>query len=169
MTGPGFTLRPAASGDADLLQDLVVAAVNWDPARAAAASEQVLADPRNAHYAAGWMRPGDVGVVALDGSGRPIGAAWLRCFTADDPGYGFVADDVPELSIGVVDGWRGRGVGRALLRAVVRSAAEQGAQRISLSVERANRARELYLDEGFVVVEEGRDADTMVLDLAAVS
>ena len=146
MTGPGFTLRPAASGDADLLQDLVVAAVNWDPARAAAASE-----------------------LALDGSGRPIGAAWLRCFTADDPGYGFVADDVPELSIGVVDGWRGRGVGRALLRAVVRSAVEQGAQRISLSVERANRARELYLDEGFVVVEEGRDADTMVLDLAAVS
>ena len=80
-----------------------------------------------------------------------------------------MADDVPELSIGVVDGWRGRGVGRALLRAVVRSAVEQGAQRISLSVERANRARELYLDEGFVVVEEGRDADTMVLDLAAVS
>ena len=42
MTGPGFTLRPATSGDADLLQDLVVAAVNWDPGRPAAARERVL-------------------------------------------------------------------------------------------------------------------------------
>ena len=165
MTGPGFTLRPATSGDADFLQDMVVAAVNWDPARHAAAREQVLADPRNAHYAAGWMRPEDVGVVAVDGSGGPIGAAWLRCFSTDDPGYGFVADDVPELSIGVLAGWRGRGVGRSLLRAVVRRGSEQGARRISLSVERANRARGLYLGEGFVVVEQGRDADTMVLDL----
>ena len=167
MTGPGFTLRPATSGDADFLQDMVVAAVNWDPARHAAAREQVLADPRNAHYAAGWMRPGDVGVVAVDGSGTPIGAAWLRLFPVEDPGYGFVAADVPELSIGVVDAWRGRGVGRALLRAVVGHGAAQGAQRISLSVERANRARGLYLDEGFVVVEQGRDADTMVLELVS--
>ncbi len=167
MTGPGFTLRPATSGDADFLQDMVVAAVNWDPARHAASREQVLADPRNAHYAAGWMRPGDVGVVAVDGSGTPIGAAWLRLFPVEDPGYGFVAADVPELSIGVVDAWRGRGVGRALLRAVVGHGAAQGAQRISLSVERANRARGLYLDEGFVVVEQGRDADTMVLELVS--
>jgi GNAT superfamily N-acetyltransferase len=42
--------------------------------------------------------------------GTPVGAAWLRFFPAHDPGCGFI-DERIELSIGVVEGWRGRGVG----------------------------------------------------------
>ncbi len=61
--------------------------------------------------------------------------------------------------------WRGRGVGRALLRAAAAQARERGAARISLSVERANRAQVLYAGEGFRVLSSGPDADTMVLDL----
>ena len=34
-----------------------------------------------------------------------------------ESGYGFVAEDIPELSIGVVAGRRGEGIGRALLNA----------------------------------------------------
>jgi len=40
--------------------------------------------------------------------------------------------------------------------------AERRFGRISLSVERAHRARNLYLAEGFSVVDSGSDADTMV-------
>ncbi|MGW7072581.1 hypothetical protein ACWGII_29645 [Streptomyces sp. NPDC054855] len=42
----------------------------------------------------------------------------MRFFTEDEPAYGFVHADIPELAIGVVADWRGRGVGRALLRAL---------------------------------------------------
>lgn len=66
----------------------------------------------------------------------------------------------------MVPAWRGRGLGRSLLRELVRVAVGQGIRRISLSVERANRARDLYVAEGFVVVAAGRDADTMLLTLA---
>jgi len=55
---------------------------------------------------------------------------------------------VPELSIGVLDQWRGRGVGRALMRAQVRQARIRGLHTLSLSVERANPAVSLYLSEG---------------------
>ena len=163
MPSDGFALRPAVASDAGFLASMVVAAVTWDPASEPAAPDAVLADPRNAHYVEGWPRAGDLGVVAVDPAGAPVGAAWLRLFEPDDPGYGFVAPDVPELSLGVVEAWRRRGVGGALLREVVDLGAAHGYDRISLSVERANPAQRLYQAEGFVVVGSGVDADTMLL------
>jgi hypothetical protein len=41
------------------------------------------------------------GGVDRDRGREPIGAAWWRFLAAQDPGYGFVADDVPELSLSV--------------------------------------------------------------------
>lgn len=102
-------------------------------------------------------------------SGRErIGAAWLRFFPASDPGYGFVAPGIPELTIGVAGYWRGRGAGRALLRAIAGQARSAGIGQISLSVERKNFAQKLYLSEGYQVVGPGyAGSDTMVKALAA--
>ena len=70
---------------------------------------------------------------------------------------------MPELTIGVTAAWRGRGVGRALLRPVDGAAAQAGITRISLSVERKNFARGLYLAEGFTVTDASDpQSDTMV-------
>ncbi|WP_410571096.1 GNAT family N-acetyltransferase [Amycolatopsis sp. cmx-4-61] len=154
--------REATPADADFLTDVLVAAVNWSPEWKEKSRRRVLAAPDTGHYIAGWPRSGDLGVVA-EADGTPVGGAWLRFFPADDPGYGFVAGDVPELTIGVVAGWRGRGVGRSLLRAVEARARAAGVRRISLSVERVNFAQRLYLAEGYEVVGAGsRDSDTMV-------
>jgi GNAT superfamily N-acetyltransferase len=162
MSDSGFSLRTATGDDAEFLADMLVAAVNWDPARQQVSREQVLGDRQTAHYVEGWPREGDLGAVAVDAGGLPIGAVWLRLLSADDPGYGFVAADVPELSLGVVPHWRGRGVGRALLTEMARQAEASGFTRMCLSVERANRARGLYADEGFTTVESGPDSDTMI-------
>jgi len=143
--------------------DALLWAVNWSPGREALSRESALARPDVAHYVAGWPAPGDMGLVAE--AGGPIGAAWLRCFPASDPGYGFVAEDVPELSIGVRPESRGQGVGRSLVRALLAAAAGRGVARVSLSVERANRARQLYLAEGFRVVGGDDGADTLLVDL----
>ncbi|MGC4879223.1 N-acetyltransferase family protein [Micromonospora sp. DT43] len=161
-----FAIRAATPADADFLVDMLVEAVNWLPERSWP-RERILTDRALAHYVAGWMRPTDLGVVAVDPAGRPVGAAWFRYLTAEDPGYGYVSDDVPELTIGVVDAWRGRGVGRALLRAVLDSARERGIRTVSLSVERANAAARLYAAEGFRTVESFTDADTMVAEIGA--
>ncbi|MEU4887738.1 MULTISPECIES: GNAT family N-acetyltransferase [Streptomyces] len=156
----------ATADDAGFLTDMLVAAVNWDRAREAVGRDRVLVDHRTAHYVEGWPRPGDLGVVAVEAGGQPIGAAWLRLFSSDDPGYGFVAEGVPELSVGVLPPWRGRGVGRALLSEIARAAVEGGFDRICLSVERANRARRLYAAAGFTTVGSGPDSDTMVMALS---
>ena len=160
-------LRTALPDDAEFLADMLVEAVNW-PQDRALPRRQILEDPRNAHYVAGWKRDCDFGVVAVGGPapgtwpaadddpGAPVGAAWLRSLPADDPGYGFVDADTPELTMALYQPWRGRGIGRALIRRLLADAAVRGITRVSLSVEPGNGAQRLYASEGFVVV--GTDA-----------
>jgi GNAT superfamily N-acetyltransferase len=161
--GNHHRLRLATAADGDFLLEMLVEAVNWTPERRLPRST-VATDPVLARYIHDWPRPGDLGVVA-EADGTPIGAAWLRLFTADEPGYGYVADDVPELSMAVAAAWRDRGVGRALLQEIAHRARTAGHQAISLSVERANFAHHLYTSEGYQVVEQGPDSDTMVKEL----
>jgi GNAT superfamily N-acetyltransferase len=149
------------------MADMLVEAVNWSAEWKKKSRNRVLSAPRTAHYIAGWPRDTDLGVIA-EAHGERAGAAWVRFLTAADPGFGFVASDVPELTIGVAVPWRGRGVGRALLRAIAEQACSAGIRQISLSVERKNFARELYISEGYRVADStDADSDTMVKDLAA--
>jgi GNAT superfamily N-acetyltransferase len=165
-----WAIRRATAEDGSFLAGMLVEAVNWSPEWKPRSRKRILADHRTARYISGWPRPTDLGVIA-EAAGpppaEPAGAAWLRFFPAADPGYGFVAEDVPELTIGVAAPWRGRGLGRALLRAVADQARAQGIGRISLSVERKNYAQRLYLSEGYRIVDDrDKDADTMVKELS---
>jgi GNAT superfamily N-acetyltransferase len=161
----GYTIRPAAASDAGFLADMLVAAVNWSTEWRPKSRDRILSAPDTAHYLAGWPRDTDLGVLA-EADGQPVGAAWLRFLPATDPGYGFVAADVPELTIGVAAGWRGQGVGRALLRAIAGQARARGIARISLSVERKNYAQRLYLSEGYRIMDSSdAQSDTMIKDL----
>ena len=165
MTDSSWSIRRATAEDREFLVDMLVEAVNWSPEWKPRSRRRVLSYPRTGHYVAGWPRDTDVGMVA-EAASRPVGGAWVRYFPAGDPGYGFVAPDVPELTVGVAAAWRGRGVGRALLRAVAASAARAGIMRISLSVERKNFARGLYLSEGYAVVDASDpQSDIMVKNL----
>ena len=128
--------------------------------------QDVLVLPQLAHYVDGWKRPSDLGVVA-DVREASIGTAWLRLFPADDPGHGFINERIPELSIGVVEDWRGRGVGGSLLTALTHQAQLAGFTAISLSVEIANPAVALYERHGFRSVGIATGAYTMRRDLAS--
>ncbi len=111
-------------------------------------------------YLDGWMRPADAGFVALDEHSEPVGAAWYRQFETDKRGDGILAHrGVPEIAIALVPEARGRGTGGALLEALCRQAANDGYERLMLSVDPANeRALRLYRRLGFVVVETDDEA-----------
>lgn len=76
-----FTLRNARAADGTFLADMVVEAANWRPG-VARPRHEVVASPEYQRYLAGWMRPGDAGVVAETATGEPIGAAWYRMLPA---------------------------------------------------------------------------------------
>ncbi|BDI22209.1 GNAT family N-acetyltransferase [Herbiconiux sp. L3-i23] len=156
----GYRIRDAGSGDALALTEALVEAANWDSDRQRP-RVAVLADPVRRRYIASWPRPGDAGVLAVDGEGDPIGACWYRLFPADRPGLAAVPG-VPEITLGVRPVWRAQGVGRTMLRAVLEKSIAAGHPRVALSVERGNFAQRLYISEGFVTVSSNDTADIMV-------
>jgi GNAT superfamily N-acetyltransferase len=113
-------------------------------------------------YVANWGRHGDAGVLALDGP-HAYGAAWYRLFTAAEPGFGFVDEETPELTIAVVPSRRGKGHGAELLEALLDRARADGHDAISLSAAREQAA--FYETFGFEVVEEKPQAVTMLARL----
>jgi GNAT superfamily N-acetyltransferase len=159
------TVRTATSDDAVFIETMLVEAVNWDPQRVSLPRDRALAIRTNRHYVEGWPREGDVGVIAEDERGRPIGAAWFRFFDSRDPGYGFVAEDIPEVAVGVLPERRGEGIGDTLLTELENEARRLGLRALSLSVEIANRARNLYRRHGYREVARTGATSSMVLDL----
>lgn len=111
-------------------------------------------------YVAGWGRPGDTALVAID-EFQPVGVAWYRLFPEEEPGYGFVDEDTPELTIAIVPSRRGKGLGEQLLAALLDEARAQGRSEISLSVEPDNPAIRLYEQHGFARVGERAGALVM--------
>ena len=85
-------------------------------------------------YVKNWGRRGDAGVIASAGP-NAYGAAWYRLFPASAPGFGFVDEETPELTIAVVPSKRGHGTGAELLEALLAQASDDGFSRISLSAE----------------------------------
>lgn len=161
--GTDFRIRDATAGDRLFLTDMLAEAANWTGDHRLD-REAVLGRPDLSHYVSDWPASGEIGVIA-ETADLTVGACWLRFFTADDPGYGYVSADIPELSVAVAPAWRGQGVGRLLLRTLADRALKTGISQISMSVERANRAYQLYESEGYRVVERGHDADTMMVTL----
>src|ERR671911_1655658 len=143
-----WEIRLAQPNDEPFMWDMAWQATAVDDGMRSLGREAAFAIPHVRRYLEGWGRTGDAAVVAVV-DGQRLGAAWYRLFPAEDPGWGFVATDVPELSIGVAAEARGRGVGSALLDALLTVAREQGFQAVSLSVDRRNPARRLYERKGF--------------------
>jgi GNAT superfamily N-acetyltransferase len=159
-----MNIRPATKDDLPFLKKMLYEAARWNPDWPREPIEEVLADPVLVGYHVGWGREGDGGVVA-EIDGQPVGAAWYRVFAEDAPGYGFVDEKVPELSIAVMPIHRRKGIGHALLHSCMVQAREDGFQALSLSVAVHNRSRMMYQRAGFQKVDEDGESWTMVANL----
>ncbi len=162
---PSVIFRKMQDDDA-LLVSMLAEAVNWDPGRPRIGRAELLGRQDLRRYVEGWGRLGDEGVVAEDGAGCAIGAAWYRTFPANDAGFGYVADHIPEASIAVRRPWRCHGLGHRLLAELERRARLSGVQALSLSVEDSNPAVALYSRRRYRVVARLGRALTMTRDLA---
>jgi GNAT superfamily N-acetyltransferase len=112
-------------------------------------------------YVDNWGREGDVALIAHE-TGNRVGAAWFRLFRESEPGYGFVDERTPELSISVVPSRRKHGVGQQLLDELLEKARTEGHTQVSLSVETDSPAVAFYERNGFTAGGESEGGLVMV-------
>ena len=160
MDEVSIIIRKGHHGDLPVLRNMLYEAVYWRGIERPEL-EKGLARPEISKLLADWGRVGDVAVIAQEHC-TPLGAAWYRFWDDENHSYGYVANDVPELAIGVLEQARGRGIGRLLIERLLNEARRSGITRVSLSVERDNPALLLYEVIGFQVVGFVGNAYTMV-------
>jgi ribosomal protein S18 acetylase RimI-like enzyme len=160
-----LVIRRVRADDAEFLREMLFEAVYWRVGTPRPPIDEALARPELAKVLAAWGRPGDLAMVATNGQGERIGAAWMRRWTQADHLPGFIDDQSPELGIGVRKEFRRHGVGTALLLAVLGRARQSGVPRVSLSVEIENIARLLYERFGFQLHSVAQGVATLVVQL----
>jgi len=155
-----MVIRRGGRQDVRFLRDMLHHAYYWRERKPGEGPGPV------ALYVKGWGRPGDTALIALEDA-FPVAAAWYRLFRRDQPGYGFVDEETPELAIAVVPNRRGKGIGDALLEALFARAKAEGHRALSLSIERDNDALvSFYRKHGFeLVAADGGDSVTMRREL----
>lgn len=160
---PSISIRLASAKDEPFLWEMLYEAI-YSPPGGPPLARQILQRPELSRYVEGWMKPGDIGVIAED-NGLPVGAAWLRLMAKDESGYGYLEDDIPELTIALLPEYRGVGIGTQLLTHLLAEAAKIY-RAVSLSVAAENPARHLYERHGFATTKDSDGSLTMVFHFA---
>jgi RimJ/RimL family protein N-acetyltransferase len=138
---PPVTVRPATLADVDALVDMLVAVAGegrW------IGTEAPVDVERRRRRMVEEVESEDGIVLVAEAGGEPVGQLGLRL-----AGYG-----VADLGMLVTAGWRGRGVGTALLAEAVDRARKAGAHKIALQVWPHNTAA-IALYERFGFQREG--------------
>lgn len=120
--------------------------------------------PELSKYFENWGRTGDHCLIA-EYEGEQIGAVWCRLFDAKNKGYGFVAEDIPEMTIAVDKHYRNKGIGSKLLDKFFKHIKKAGFDGLSLSVDKRNPAVNLYLRNGFTVIRSNENDHIMLREL----
>lgn len=157
-----YTIRLFKSDDQSFLYEMLYQAI-FVPEGSQPPPRNVIHLPELSKYVAEFgQQAGDLAYIAVDDmTQQPVGAVWLRLFTSEHKGYGYVDDQTPELSIAIAPGQRGRGIGQALIAQLLDTAQEQYPA-VSLNVWIENPAFRLYQRLGFAVVAEDGPVVTMV-------
>jgi ribosomal protein S18 acetylase RimI-like enzyme len=147
-----YSIRPVTMDDIPFLWEMLYYAAHMSEDGVLSA-EAAKDDAQVNMWVKDWGRGGDRGLVAVEaGSGRKLGAAWLRL---QPKGFstGYVNDETPELAIAVLPECTGQGIGSALLTALM-DAVRAEVPAVVLTVREGNPARKLYERQGFVVIDE---------------
>ena len=163
MTGEArraYVIRPLRRDETEVLKDFLYEAI-FVPEGMEPPDRDILGKPELQVYTDGFgTRKGDSCLVA-ESDGRIVGAVWTRIM--DD--YGHVDDETPSFAISLYKAYRGQGIGTAMMRQMLDLLRQQGYQKASLAVQKANYAVRMYEAVGFQTVGENEDEYIMVCKL----
>ncbi|MGL5942239.1 MAG: GNAT family N-acetyltransferase [Waterburya sp.] len=159
-----YIIRSIELADQPFLWEMLYQAL-FVPPDATPLPKEVIFQPELAKYVQNWGLDDDTGLIAvLETSQTLVGAVWLRMFKSNNPGYGYIDDYTPELSIALLPEYRGQGIGTKLLTQLFSQVKNQYSA-VSLSVSSNNPAFNLYRRLGFEIIEQQNHSLIMKKDL----
>lgn len=126
-------------------------------------SKDLLLDPALSQYYALFGSRCDDLCICAEVDQQVIGAVWVRVIA----GYGKVDAHTPEMAISLYPSYRGQGIGTQLIQQMLHELRKKGVSKVSLSVQKANPAWQLYLRLGFTIFLESGEEYLMVADLSS--
>lgn len=128
-------------------------------------AKSILKSPElKKYYKDFGKREGDLALVAEKES-TTVGIVWGRLFTKKEPGYGFISEEIPEISLAVLPAYRNYGIGTRLLKEIAKHYRIEKFKAISLSVDKRSPAQKLYTREGYEFHSEEGTSETMIFHL----
>ena len=155
-----LNIREIHQSELEFLDDMLYEAI-FIPEGQEKPSRDILYEPEVVCYTKNFGRAGDIGLVA-EIADELLGAIWARLFSKDEPGYGFIDEETPEIAMAVRAEERSQGIGKLLMKNMLQTLNSEGYKRVSLSVDKQNYAYNFYLKCGFEVVDSTEDSYTMV-------
>ena len=118
----------------------------------------ILNEPEISIYIDNWRQlPNDLAVV-VEFNNELIGVIWGRTFQPPNVGFGFINSETPEICMAIKKEFRNKGIGTRLIEEISNRYAEKKIKTISLSVDKLNKAKNLYKRSGFTVIaDDGTD------------
>lgn len=126
-------------------------------------SAQDITESQHGEYLSFVPERGDIGVVLHDAQKQVVGTMWVSFIK----GFGYIAENVPEMVLNVDPVWQGQGVGSWLIEEATTHGRRHGWPGITLNVETQSPARKLYARHDFVTQTHSTDASTVMLKALA--
>lgn len=153
-------IRPLSSGEAGLLRRFLYEVI-FVPEGVPTPPESIVDAPELKVYIEDFGSRKDDLCLVTEQDGVVVGAVWTRIM--DD--FGHIDVQTPSLAISLLPEYRGKGTGSRLLSAMLELLRQKGYSRVSLSVQKENRAAlRLYLKHGFHTVRESDEEYVMVAE-----
>lgn len=154
-----YNIRKLREDEQEILAEFLYEAI-YIPEGVEAPPKDIIEQPELQMYISDWGKENDYCLVAeVDDS--VVGAAWVRIMND----YGHIDDTTPSFAISLYEEYRGMGIGTELMKKMLSLLKENGYEKASLSVQKANYAFKMYRKLGFEVIGESEEEFLMVKQL----
>ena len=151
------TIRELQKQDYPLLDDFLYEAI-FIPDGVEPPPKTITASPELQVYVERFGESKDDRGLAAEVAGKVVGAVWVRIMND----YGHINDNTPSLAISIYKEYRRLGIGTAMMKKMLALLKSHGYSQVSLSVQKANYAANMYLKVGFKIIRENEEEYIMV-------
>lgn len=151
-----YKIRPIRKAEIPQLKDFLYEAI-FIPEGVAAPPREIVNDESLQVYIRNFGQEPDDRCLVAEVDNKIVGAIWSRIMND----YGHIDDNTPSIAISLYKEYRNQGIGTALLQQMLILLKADGYKSVSLSVQKANYAMQMYQKAGFQIISD--DADEAIM------